>query len=266
MPASHRPLNILLLGGSSEASVLAARLSDDPRFAAVLSLAGRTASPQPSPIPQRTGGFGGAEGLADYLAVQGVDALVVALHPFAARMRRNAVEAVIARPTPLVIVDRPPWRPQAGDRWIFAPDMAAAALALGREPRRVLLTVGRQDLAPFKDQPQHLYLARSIDAPSPGDLPAGAQVLLARGPFTQADEERLLSERRIDVVVTKNAGARATEAKLAAARALGLRVIMVDRPPRPDGAGEALFVSGVDEAWDWLGGLHHSSGSTERGV
>jgi precorrin-6A/cobalt-precorrin-6A reductase len=266
MPAPDRPLNILLLGGSSEASSLATRLSADARFTAVLSLAGRTASPKGPPIAQRVGGFGGGTGLADYLAEHGVDALVVALHPFAARMRANALAAACLTTTPLLIIDRPPWRPAAGDRWTRVPDMAAAARAIGGEPQRVLLTVGRQDLAPFKAEPQHAYLARSIEVPSPLDLPPGAEVLLARGPFTLADEQRLLSARKIDVVVTKNAGASATEAKLTAARTLGLRVIMVDRPPRPPSAGDDLFVSDVDAALDCLTRLHQTSGATERGV
>jgi precorrin-6A/cobalt-precorrin-6A reductase len=212
------------------------------------------------------GGFGGAAGLARYLQIKQVDALLVALHPFAARMRANAIEAAQVQPTPLLILDRPPWRPQAADRWTCVPDVAAAALALGDKPRRVLLTVGRQDLAPFKAQPRHIYLARSIDAPNPDDLPKGADILLARGPFAQADEERLLTAQEIDIVVTKNAGARATEAKLAAARALGLRVIMIDRPPRPVGARDEQFVTDEDAAWDWLVGLHHASQLTERGV
>lgn len=260
------PLKILLLGGSSEASALATRLCGDARFDAVLSLAGRTAAPKASPIARRSGGFGGGTGLAAYLEAEKVDALVVALHPFAARMRRNAIDAATARPTPLIILDRPAWSAQPGDCWTCVADMTAAARALGPEPRRVFLTVGRQDLAPFKDQPQHTYLARSIDVPTPADLPEGAEVLLARGPFTEADERRLLSDHQIEVIVTKNAGASATLAKLAAARALGLRVVMVDRPPRPDSARDDLFVSSVDAVWDWLVGLHHSSGAMERGV
>jgi precorrin-6A/cobalt-precorrin-6A reductase len=260
------PLNILLLGGSSEAFALATRLSSDARFKAVLSLAGRTASPKPSPLPQRVGGFGGADGLARYLEVEQVDALLVALHPFAARMRAHAIEAARLWPTPLLILDRPPWRRQPGDRWTCVSDVAAAALALGHEPKRVLLTVGRQDLAPFKAQPQHAYLARSIDAPNPDDMPKGANVLLARGPFTQADEQSLLIEHGIDIVVTKNAGAGATEAKLAAARALGLQVIMIERPSRPVGARDEQFVPDVDAAWTWLVERHHACDPTERGV
>ncbi|MHB8283743.1 MAG: cobalt-precorrin-6A reductase [Caulobacteraceae bacterium] len=260
------PLNILLLGGSSEASALADRLSGDARFNAVLSLAGRTAKPKPAPISQRFGGFGGVAGLIDYLARERVDALVVALHPFAAQMRGHAIAAATAQRTPLLIVDRPPWHPQPGDHWTCVADMMQAAQALGVAPQRVLLTVGRQDLAPFKSCPQHAYFARSIDAPQTGDLPANTELLLARGPFSVADEQALLSARRIDVIVTKNAGAQATEAKLTAARALDLPVIMVERPPRPSGAHDNLFAPSVAAAWAWLVGLHHSSGATERGV
>ena len=61
------PLNLLILGGTSEASALATRLAGDGRYAATLALAGRTESPSRAPIPMRMGGFGGADGLAHYL-------------------------------------------------------------------------------------------------------------------------------------------------------------------------------------------------------
>jgi precorrin-6A/cobalt-precorrin-6A reductase len=257
------PLKVLILGGSSEASALAAALAGDARFDACLSLAGRTQTPAVSPLPRRSGGFGGVQGLADYLSAKSVGALVVAVHPFAAQMRRHAVAAVRLRPTPLLIVDRPPWTPQPGDRWTCAPDMDAAAKALGETPRKVLLTVGRQDLAPFAAYAQHSYLVRSIDPPA--EAPAGAELILDRGPFTEPDERRLMSERGVEVVVTKNAGGDATAAKLAAARALGLEVVMVDRPPLPDLTGlDVQVVADADQTLEWLS--HQARSTTERGV
>jgi precorrin-6A/cobalt-precorrin-6A reductase len=257
------PLNVLILGGSSEASALATQMAGDPRFDAVLSLAGRTQKPAASPARQRSGGFGGARGLADYLDAERVDALVVAVHPFAAQMRRNAVAAIRLRPTPLLIVDRPPWTPRPGDRWTCAPDMAAAARALGEAPRRVLLTVGRQDLAPFAALGRHAYVVRCIDPPS--QAPAGAELILDRGPFAEPDERRLMAEREIDILVTKNAGGGATASKLAAAGALGIEVMIIDRPPLPDLGGlDVQVVADADQALDWLS--HQGRSATERGV
>jgi len=257
------PLKVLILGGSSEASVLANAITGDRRFDALLSLAGRTQMPMASPLPRRSGGFGGAQGLADYLTTERIDALVVAIHPFAAQMRRHAVAAARLRPTPLLIVDRPAWRALPDDRWTGVPDMKAAARALGETPRRVLLTVGRQDLAPFAAHGQHTYLVRSIDPPA--DAPAGAELILNRGPFTEPDERRLMETRGVEVLVTKNAGGDATAAKLAAARALGLDVVMVDRPPLPDLDGlDVQVVPDADQALDWLS--HQAPSATERGV
>jgi precorrin-6A/cobalt-precorrin-6A reductase len=257
------PLKVLILGGSSEASALAAAIAGDGRFDALLSLAGRTQTPMASRLPRRSGGFGGAGGLADYLNTERIDALVVATHPFAAQMRRNAVAAVRLRQTPLLIVDRPAWTPQPGDRWTCVSDMTAAAQALGETPRRVLLTVGRQDLAPFAARTQHAYLVRSIDPPA--EAPAGAELILDRGPFTEPDELRLMEARGVEVLVTKNAGGDATAAKLAAARALGIEVIIVDRPPLADLDGlDVQIVPDADRAVDWLS--HQASAPTERGV
>lgn len=245
-------MNLLILGGTTEASAIARALAHDTRFVATVSLAGRTRHPAPQPIPCRVGGFGGAEGLARYLAEHRVGALIDATHPFAARMTRNAEYAARLSGTRLLAVQRPPWRRRPSDIWIDVPDMTAAAEALGPVPRRVLLTIGQKDLAPFAAAPWHHYVLRSIDRPAPDALPPRAEVIAARGPFAEAAERDLLAERRIEILVTKNSGGGATEAKLAAARALGLQVVMVARPPPP----QAETVATAAEALAWIERLH----------
>ena len=246
-------MRLLVLGGTTEASELARALAHDQRFRATLSLAGRTRHPAPQPLPCRIGGFGGVAGLGCYLKTNRVDALVDATHPFAARMTRNAQTAAELTGTPLLVVQRPAWRKQSGDRWIDVPDMAAAASALGPTPWRVLLTIGQKELAPFVAAPWHHYVLRSVDAPAPEHLPARAEVIAARGPFVEAAEHRLLLEKRIEVLVTKNSGGSATKAKLVAARRLELPVVMVARPPPPT----AETVATVAEALAWLA-RHHA--------
>jgi precorrin-6A/cobalt-precorrin-6A reductase len=252
-------LPLLILGGSTEATALARALANDARFAVTLSLAGRTESPVLPPVPARIGGFGGAAGLATHLRTHGIAALVNATHPFAARMAANAVAAALETSIPLLRVLRPEWTAQPSDDWRIVRDMQAAARALGDAPRRVLLTIGRQDLAPFAAAPQHHYIIRSVDAPPPEALPPRAEIISARGPFTEEDERTLLDARGIEVIVTKNAGGAATVAKLAAARARGVPVVMVARPVQPAG-GEV--VPDVASALAWLDRLH----ATLRGV
>lgn len=249
-----------MLGGTTEASALARLIAADDRFEGILSLAGVTRSPAPSPMDTRTGGFGGADGLADYLKRNAIDAVLDATHPFASVISANAVAAAAAAGIPCLAVLRPAWEETPGDRWIRVPDIRSAADALGEAPRRVFLTIGRKDLAPFRDTPRHSYIVRSVDPPPPGLLPPKATVIAARGPFVLADEERLLREHRIDAVVTKNSGGSATAAKLAAARNLGLPVVMVDRPP-PAG----LAVPTVEDAWRRLI-AHHAGTGALRGV
>ena len=223
-------LRVLILGGTTEGSALAEALKGDGRFDATLSLAGVTRAPKLPRIATRIGGFGGADGLASWLRGTRTMALVDATHPFAQRISRNAVIAAEAAGVALLRVARPEWRPGPGDRWTSVADMTEAAARLGRVPRRVLLTVGRTDLAPFLHHPQHHYLVRSVDPPPAALLPPRCRVVAARGPFTLADELSLLSGEAIETVVTKNSGGAATEAKLRAARHLGLEVVMVARP------------------------------------
>ncbi len=238
-------MNVLILGGTTEASAIARGLAGDPAIRAVLSLAGRTRAPALPAIPARRGGFGGVDGLVRHLREQRVDVLVDATHPFAAQMSRHAFMAAGEAGVARLAVIRPEWVAEPGDAWTVAPDMAAAAIALGAKARRVFLTVGQQELAPFIAAPWHEYLIRSVEPPDPAALPPRARCIAARGPFQVEAERRLLAAERIEVLVTKNSGGSATQAKLAAAGALGLPVVMVARPAAPPGpaapdAAEAL--------------------------
>ncbi|MFD2236875.1 cobalt-precorrin-6A reductase [Aureimonas populi] len=241
--------HILILGGTGEARRLADRLAGTARV--TLSLAGRTERPLAALAEMRSGGFGGAAGLARFMVEAKVDVLVDATHPFAARISHNAELVARQAGLPLLVVERPAWEKADGDRWIEAADMAHAAASIGPAPRRVLLAVGRQELAPFAAHPQHAYLIRSVD---PAELPPGlahARAILARGPFDEAQERALLLREGIEMVVAKNSGGDATYGKIAAARALALPVVMVRRPrPRPPGA-----VAGVEEALAHLAAL-----------
>ena len=242
-------MRILILGGTAEALELADALKHDARFAPTLSLAGVTRAPRLPSIPSRIGGFGGAEGLARYLEEHDVHWLVLATHPFASQIRMNAIEAARTVQCPLLIIERPQWTALPEDRWTHVSDMKSAAAALGTRARRVLLTIGRKELPAFAAHPQHFYVIRTIDAPSLNTLPPHAEIITARGPFTEAEERNILLTRRIDVLVTKNSGGSATEAKLTAARACGVPVVIVDRPPMPSLANvRARIVSTIPDA------------------
>jgi precorrin-6A/cobalt-precorrin-6A reductase len=245
------PLRVLILGGTTEASVLARTIVGDARLAPVLSLAGRTTSPQPQPIPTRIGGFGGIEGLVRFLREERIDAVVDATHPYADQMSAHAVAACRETAVPLASLVRPEWQRHTDDRWHVVADSAAAAQALGAAPRRVFLSLGRQDLHVFAMAPQHHYLARLIERPEQESLPPDLRLLQARGPFDRADEERLLQRERIEIMVSKNAGGSATYAKIEAARALGVPVVMIARPRKPAGA----VMADVDACVAWLHGL-----------
>lgn len=221
----------------------------------VYSYAGRTEAPVRQPLPQRVGGFGGVAGLVDYLRAEGMTHVVDATHPFAAQMSKNAAEAAEITGIPLIVLERPAWVPGPGDRWISVQTGAEAAGALPDAPCRVFLAIGRQGLGDFAGAPQHDYLLRLVDAPTdPLPLPR-ARVVLGRGPFRVEDDLALMRDHGTQVVVAKNAGGEGARAKLDAARALGLTVVMIERPALPHRPVSAT-VQGV---LDWLHG-------TDRGV
>lgn len=247
-------IKVLILAGTTEGRLLGERLANDARYDVLLSFAGRTENLQRPAVAHRVGGFGGVEGLSRFLREGRYQTLVDATHPFAAQISRNAREAAVLTGTPLLRVQRPAWREQPGDQWRVVSDMHEAARALGSDPRRVFLSVGKQELPAFESAPQHDYLVRTIDTLALR-LPR-ARLLTARGPFLLADELRLLERERIELLVSKNAGTSATYAKIEAARSLGIPVIMVARPTLSYAAPYTSEVASVAEAERWLGALH----------
>ncbi|MFU0503215.1 cobalt-precorrin-6A reductase [Pseudaminobacter sp. NGMCC 1.201702] len=254
---AHR---ILILGGTTEARQLAGRLAGRTDVAVTLSLAGRTVDPVVLPVPVRRGGFGGAQGLARYLSDERIDLLVDATHPYAAGISRNAAEVASVAGVSIVALRRPAWMPVPGDRWTLVENGAGAVAALGEKPRRVFLALGRQEIADFEAAPQHAYVIRSVDPVEPPlNLPT-ATYILARGPFREEDEQELLTSQRIDVVVAKNSGGAATYGKIAAARELGIEVVLLRRPQLP----EVPAAASVAELLDWID--HWLDSVEKRGV
>lgn len=247
--------HILVLGGTTEASALVASLAERG-LTATLSYAGRVERPKAQPVPVRIGGFGGIEGLERYLREHRVTHLVDATHPFAATMSAHALAAAQNTATPHIRLTRPPWQPARGDRWQHAADIEAAVSALAGPPRRVMLALGRMHVNAFAVQGQHHYLLRFVDRPEQAPALPDHHLVVDRGPFTAEADTRLLRDHAIDLIVCKNAGGTGAEAKLIAARRLGVPVLMIDRPA--PARGKAVHHPG--EVLRWL--VH----AADRGV
>jgi len=230
---SKEPKRILILGGTAEAAALAHRLArDTPDTIVTTSLAGRLSVPPDLPGIVRVGGFGGLGGLIDFLRLARINRVIDATHPFAATISAHAALACAELEIPLEHIDRGMWRKQPGDRWHWADDMAMAARIATRF-RRVFLTVGSVELAPFARKGGPFYLVRVIEEPR---HPLGFRhyvLVLGRGPLVLAEEMTLLKNFAIDLLVSKASGGPATEAKIEAARKLKIPVLLVKRPPPP---------------------------------
>ncbi|GLW28603.1 cobalt-precorrin-6A reductase [Actinoplanes regularis] len=240
-------MRVLVLGGTTEARELAGLIAAEHQV--ITSLAGRTSAPRLPAGETRIGGFGGVAGLAGYLTGKRVDVLVDATHPFAATMSRHAVAAARAVDVPLLVLRRPGWTALPDDQWHHVASVDDAAEFLrASSAARVFLTTGRQTVPAFAGLDHCWFLARSVEPPAP-PVPRRFEVLLDRGPFTVDGERALLAGHRIDVLVTKDSGG--SDAKLVAARELGVPVLMIDRP-----AGAAVpTVPTADAAAAWIGRL-----------
>ena len=247
---------LLILGGTTEATALAIAVHE-AGIAATFSYAGRVARPKRQPLPTRIGGFGGVDGLVNYIRENGITHVVDATHPFAAQMSMNAVAACGQTGTQLIALTRPKWQPETGDNWTHMPDINAAVAALSGPSKNVMLAIGRMHLDAFAPQPQHRYLLRLVDAPD-GEVPLpNRHIVVDQGPFSVENDIALMREHGVELIVSKNAGGTGARAKIDAARALNLPIIMIDRPAIP----ARPEVGSLAQVLAWL---DHSS--TERGV
>ncbi len=244
-------VTLLILGGSAEAATLAQAAVE--RFGKTMrvltSFAGRTAAPKKTAGEMRVGGFGGVEGLTDYLQAENVRLVIDALHPFATTMARHAVEACEAASVPRLALRRAPWIAQASDQWLEVADASQAAQLLSlRGVKRVFLASGLKDMAAFAGLPNIWFLVRLADPP-PQPLPLECHgTIYARGPFDAGQDELLLQRHGIEAVVSKNSGGKASVAKIVAARALNIPVVMIAPPAPPPGE----VASAVPAAVAWI--------------
>lgn len=237
---------LLILGGTADAARLARALAETPGLEVISSLAGRTDTVPDLPGRVRVGGFGGAAGLAAYLRAEGIDRVVDATHPFAARISIHAAEACAALGLPRLMLARPEWQRIPGDRWVEVESMAAAVAALPGLGRRAFLTVGNGEVAAFAPVRDVWFLVRLL---ADQTLPlADYAVVTGKGPFDAQTEQDLMARHRVEVVVSKASGGAATYGKIAAARVLGLPVLMVKRPALPEGAR----VGSVEAVMAWV--------------
>lgn len=266
MPASLHALRLLILGGTTEATMLCQALEGQSDIAPILSLAGVTRTPHLPKIAVKIGGFGGSNGLRHWLQQNAIKAVIDATHPFAATMSYNVALACNALNIPLLRLERPAWQPTPQDRWHTVPNLQAAAHMLatpalwGNKHLTVFLTTGRKETAPFQAVPQHHYVLRSIDSPDAEALPQHTTLITARGPFDLAAEIATLRHYQFDYIVTKNSGGKATFPKIEAARQLNIPVIMVNRPA----PAATPCVATATQALHWL--KQYQTASTLRDV
>lgn len=224
---------ILLLAGTMEARNLAGHLAE-AGLDCVASLAGVTAQPRGYAVETRVGGFGGAVGFADYLDTAGITSVIDATHPFAARMTATAAQVCATKGLPYLRYERAVWRSRPGDAWHEAANVAALSDIIPAKAR-VFLATGKNTVADYGHLDHAFMWARVVD-PQPTPFPhANGEFIVARPPFSEADERALFARLKPDWLVVKNAGGATGRAKLDAARELGISVAMLARPCAPEG-------------------------------
>lgn len=240
-------MTILLLAGTREAREIAVAATEQG-VALVASLAGTTREPVRLGVPTRIGGFGGSAGFVQYLKNHHITAVLDATHPFAHRISNRSARLCAELGLPYCQLLRLPW--PLDDGWLSLAREEDLAAHVSAE-QTVFLATGRQTLAHFANLRHARVICRQIEPPDgPFPFPSG-QYHIARPPFSVADEIRLFRELGVDWLVAKNAGGETSRSKLDAARALDLRVALIERPPQPPGDKAET----VEECLSWIHAL-----------
>ncbi len=246
------PKKLLILGGTTESAALAQQVAETfgDRIEAITSLAGRLSSRRRLPGRIRVGGFGGVDGLIEFLKSEQIDAVVDATHPFAAIISSHAYDACLLAEVPRLALIRPPWQPEPTHPWVEAVDLDDAAALLPKMSKRAFLTIGRQGLDAFSKVEGVWLLVRLIEPPANALQLPEHLVIAGRPPHSIEDEMALMGEHRIDTLVCKQSGGSVTETKLIAAHRIGVHTVMINRPlpePGPTAGSVAAAIGWIEQ-------------------
>ena len=157
-------------------------------------------------------------------------AVIDASHPCEREAPARIAALCAARGVPLLRYARPGWAAQAGDDWRRVADGAAARAALDPVWGCVFLCLGRDERVAFAGDMARHYLVRTRrDDPAAEGL-AQFTLTTKAGPYTADAEAALMRDAGIEALVTRDAGGAGAYPKIAGARALGLPVVLIERP------------------------------------
>ena len=230
MASPQKDQKILLLGGTADARIIADRLAETPNLIAEMSLAGVLSKPPKMALPLRIGGFGGIDGLGQYIHDHGITILIDATHPYAAQMSHHAVMACQKTGIRRLTLWRPPWQAEKEDDWHGFDGWPELINAVPKGAR-VFMAAGQDGMKALPLTPEFSVVARALAKPE--DLPDYVEMIKDLPGKTEDAEADLFQQHQISHIICKNSGGTSSQAKLLAARTLRLPVLMINRPSAP---------------------------------
>ncbi len=230
-------MKVLVLAGTEEARKLCHELRKTEGLEVVASLFQETLN-STYPVPVITGGFGGVEGLIEYIQNENIHLLIDATHPFSEKINSNALSAARKTRTEYIRLIRPKWEAGSNDRWLEFPTLPQACQNIPHNSR-IFAALGGKNLGDIIDEIENILRSskiflRVMEIPT-FELSPNWVMLDYNLPITLESERNLLIKLKITHILCRNSGGKVSRLKLKAAAELGLDVFMVDRPGRLEG-------------------------------
>ncbi|WP_257883649.1 precorrin-6A/cobalt-precorrin-6A reductase [Roseobacter insulae] len=184
------------------------------------------------PVPTRIGPFHDASALQEWFAANEVRCVIDASHAFDAKISRRTARICSRQHLSYLRILRPPWHATGLDRWTVCASVKQASDTVP-PGARVFSNTGRASLPEFAEfRGRVLFLRQTRKPATPPPYPF-VTYSFGTPPYSQRSEETLFRELRVTRLICRNVGGAASMSKLLAARRLGIRVLMIERPQTP---------------------------------
>ncbi len=232
---------ILLMAGTSEGRELARLLTERGYCLLVTTVSEYAGSLLDVGIESINGALD-EDDLSEIIREREIRFLIDATHPFAVEASTNAQQAALRTGIEYIRWEREEVEKDAvSESQIYrVQDTRTAVKLLGDLPfRRILLTVGSKELplyAPLLAAGDKQIFVRVL--PLPGSLqlcwemkiPTG-QIIACQGPFSREWNEAVITQYQIQILVSKESGARGgVKEKIGAAISCGIPMMLIERP------------------------------------
>ena len=240
-------VNILILVGTGDSLKVADELCLHAEFKVYIFLDKRSRLRSNSKVAGEISSLRNEEFFHRFLIENGIEALIDASHPFDKESTELCKRVSKLADIKLTHFLRPPWTPTIDDNWTSVRTLDEAAKIIP-DGSNVFIATGRIGLEKFSKLTSSKFFIRRLGKVKLQCPLDNGKFIYGNPPFSLKDEISLFRSLKIDILVIKNVGGDGSFAKVEAARAMNISVIMIERPKE----SPINAITTIPEIFKWM--------------